>query len=72
MAKRTTLYLGDEEGVLLRQMAAREGVSLGAIVSRALRRHFRAGYKRPQSVGAGASGREDLSERCEDLLGDRR
>jgi len=68
MARRTTLYLGDEEAALLKQASEQEGVSQGAIVTRALRSYFRARSRKPRSVGAGRSGRGDLSEQAENLL----
>ena len=68
MPKKTTLYLGDEESALLKQASEQEGVSQGAIITRALRSYFRGRSKKARSVGAGRSGRKDLSERAEDLL----
>ena len=68
MAKKTTLYLGDEEFVLLKQASEQEGVSQGAIITRALKSYFRGRIRRARSVGAGRSGRKDLSERAEELL----
>ena len=68
MARKTTLYLGDEETALLKQASEQEGVSQGAIITRALRSYFRARSKKARSVGAGRSGRGDLSEQAENLL----
>ena len=68
MPRKTTLYIADAEAERLRQASEQEGVSQGAIISRALRSYFRARLKRARSVGAGRSGMGDLSERAEDLL----
>jgi hypothetical protein len=68
MPKKTTLYLGEEEFALLKQASEQEGVSQGAILTRALRSYFRGRVRRARSVGAGRSGRRDLSERAEELL----
>lgn len=68
MAKKTTLYLDDEEAIRLRQVSAQEGISQGAIITRALRSYFRARLRKARSIGAGRSGRGDLSERSEELL----
>jgi len=68
MAKKTTLYVGDEELAFLKQASKQEGVSQGAIVTRALKSYFRARVRRARSVGAGRSGRGDLSQRAEELL----
>ena len=68
MAKKTTLYLGDEEFALLKQASEQEGISQGALITRALRSYFRSRVRRARSVGKGRSGRPDLSERAEELL----
>ncbi len=68
MAKKTTLYLGDEEFALLKQASEQEGISQGALITRALKSYFRGRIRKARSVGAGRSGRRDLSERAEELL----
>lgn len=68
MAKKTTLYLGDEEFALLKQASKQEGISQGAIITRALKSYFRGRVRRARSVGAGKSGRGDLSEKSEEIL----
>lgn len=68
MPRKTTLYLAEEDAERLRQTSEQEGVSQGAIISRALRSYFRARLRKARSVGAGRSGRGDLSERAEELL----
>jgi hypothetical protein len=68
MAKKTTLYLGDEEFALLKQASEQEGVSQGAIITSALKSYFRGRLRKARSIGAGRSRRGDLSERAEELL----
>jgi hypothetical protein len=68
MARKTTLYLGDHETALLKQASQQEGVSQGAIITRALRTYFRTRIRKARSVGSGRSGRRDLAERAEHLL----
>ena len=68
MAKKTTLYIEDQELVLLRQVSEQEGVAQGAIISRALRSYFRARLKKAKSIGMGRSGRRNLSENTDVLL----
>ena len=70
MTRKTTLYLGEEELALLKQASQQEGVSQGAILTRALKSYFRSRSRRAKSIGAGRSGRGDLSERAEELLED--
>ena len=60
--KKTTAYLGEHETALLKQASELEGVSQGAIITRALRTYFRARARKARSVGSGRSGRRDLSE----------
>jgi hypothetical protein len=68
MAKKTTLYIEDQELALLKQVSEQEGVAQGAIISRALRSYFRSRLKKAKSIGMGRSGRRDLSENTEALL----
>jgi hypothetical protein len=68
MAKKTTLYIDDQQLALLKQMSEQEGVAQGAIISRALRSYFRARLKKAKSVGMGRSGRRSLSEKADTLL----
>lgn len=68
MAKKTTLYLDEAEAERLRQVAEQDGISQGAIISRALRSYFRSRTRKATSVGKGRSGRSDLSEQASELL----
>ena len=68
MPKKATFYVGDEELSLLRKLSKQERISQGAIVTRALRHYVRARAFEAPSIGAGRSGRTDLSKRSEYLL----
>ncbi|MFN0063753.1 MAG: hypothetical protein ACKVPX_14705 [Myxococcaceae bacterium] len=68
MARKTTLYLGDDESTLLKQASEQEGLSQGVIITRALRSYFQSRSRKALSVGLGRSGRRNLSERAEALL----
>lgn len=67
---RTTVYLDDADYRRLKALARREGRSAAELVREAVSEYARrrAGRSAPRSVGAGRSGRGDLSERAEDLL----
>lgn len=68
--QKTTVYLDRDEYQRLKSLARRRGESPAALIREAVaeygRRHSGRGL--PQSLGAGKSGREDLSERAEELL----
>ena len=68
---KTTVYLPEAEYRRLRSIARAQKRTAAALVREAVsqyaRRHRR--RLRPRSVGAGRSGRGDLSERPEELLG---
>lgn len=68
---KTTVYLDPVDYRRLKAIARAQGRSPAALVREAVaefaRRHGRHGL--PRSVGAGRSGRGDLSERAEELLG---
>lgn len=59
MAKKVTLSLDEQQVQALRRMLQKRGIPQSAILTRALK---------PKSMGAGRSGRGDLSERAEKLL----
>ncbi|MBI4506901.1 MAG: CopG family transcriptional regulator [Chloroflexi bacterium] len=66
--KRTTIFADDETLRALEQMARAEGVSLAAIVRRALAAYI-ARRRPPLSfVSIGDSKRGDIAERAEELL----
>lgn len=71
MATKTTVYLDPDDYLRLQRMAREQGRRAAELVREAVaeyaRRHDRA--RSPRTVGAGHSGRSDLSERAEALLG---
>jgi predicted transcriptional regulator len=73
MAKvtKTTVYLDAADYRRLKAIAKAEGRSTADLVREAVSRYARqeASRPRPRSLGAGHSGRGDLSERAEELLG---
>ena len=64
--KRTTVMLPDELDARLRHEAERRGLRLSDLVREAIEAHV--GRRRLRSFRAGASGREDVSARIEELL----
>jgi predicted transcriptional regulator len=70
MTTKTTVYLDSAEYRRLKAIARVQGRPPAALLRDAVaeytRRHAR--RKAPRSVGAGRSGRGDISERAEDLL----
>jgi hypothetical protein len=68
---KTTLYLSESDYRLLKAMARREGRPAAALVREAVAEYSRSrgAKRRPRSLGAGRSGRGDVSERAEELLG---
>jgi Arc/MetJ-type ribon-helix-helix transcriptional regulator len=64
--KRTTVLLSDEMDARLKHEARRRGVRISDVVREAVELHL--GRRRLRSLGAGASGRSDISERIEELL----
>ena len=67
---KTTLYLDGADYRRLKRIAQARNVPPAALVREAVAEYVaRHGARRlPQSLGAGDSGRTDLSERAEDLL----
>ncbi len=72
MAKkvRTTIYLDPPEYRRLKEIAARKGTTAAQEIREAIVEYVATEQPLPlpRSLGAGASGRDDLSERSEDLL----
>lgn len=70
MITKTTVYLDSADYRRLKRIARAQGRTPAALVRDAVaeyaRRHGR--RKTPRSLGAGRSGRGDLSERVEELL----
>lgn len=70
MALKTTVYLDAEDYRRLKAIARAEGKPPASLVRQAVA-EFAEKYgkkPRPRSVGSGHSGRDDLSERTEELL----
>jgi predicted transcriptional regulator len=68
--RRTTVKLPDDLDALLRHEAARRGVTISELTREAIEQHLQAtpGRRRLMAAGAGRSGREDISERIEEIL----
>lgn len=68
--QKTTVYLEPEDYLRLKRIARQRGEAPAALIREAVaeygRRHE--GLRMPRSLGAGRSGRRDLSERAEELL----
>jgi hypothetical protein len=70
--RRTTVYLDPADYQRLKALAQREGRSAAELIRESIAEYVarRAPIPGPRSLGAGRSGRGDLSERAEDLLAD--
>jgi predicted transcriptional regulator len=68
--RRTTVYLDEADYRRIKALAHAEGRTAAELVREAVSEYARrrAGTARPRSLGAGRSGRDDLSERTEELL----
>lgn len=67
--KRTTVKLPDDLDRLLRAEAERRGTTISEITREAIEAHLRPEARRRfLAAGAGDSGRDDISERIEDIL----
>jgi hypothetical protein len=66
---KTTIYLDEQIYEKIRRLAQATGRTQAMIIREALAAYQSGGPRRlPSSVGAGASGTPDLSERAEELL----
>jgi hypothetical protein len=67
---KTTLYLPEADYRRLKALAARDGRTTAELVREAVSEYARrrGGARLPRSLGAGRSGRGDVSERAEELL----
>lgn len=67
---KTTVYLDTADYRRLKALARREGRSAASLIREAIAEYARreAPSRKPRSIGAGRSGRRDLSESAEDLL----
>jgi len=68
--RRTTVYLDEETLERLKRLAEASGRTQAAVIREAVAVYSsaRGGARVPRSVGMGASGQGDLSERAEELL----
>jgi hypothetical protein len=67
---RTTVYLDSGDYLRLKSLAEKQGRKTAELVREAVSEYARAHTvaKKPRSVGAGHSGRADVSERADQLL----
>jgi len=65
--KRTTVKLPDDLDARLRHEAARRKITIAEFTREAIEAHL-GGRRRLMAAGAGRSGREDVSERIEEIL----
>jgi predicted transcriptional regulator len=67
--RRTTVKLPDELDARLRHEAARRGATISDVTREAIEAHLGgARRRRLLAAGAGRSGRDDVSERIEEIL----
>lgn len=68
--KRTTVKLPDHLDTSLRHEASRRGVTVSQLTREAIEQYFELAARDRQliAVGAGRSGRSDVSERIEEIL----
>ena len=66
--RRTTVKLPDDLDVRLRSEAARRNMTVSALTREAIERHVTGSGHRLRAAGAGRSGRDDISERIEEIL----
>lgn len=66
--KRTTVKLPDEIDAKLRHEAQRRGITVSELTREAIERHLGGRDRQLRAAGAGRSGRDDVSERIEELL----
>jgi plasmid stability protein len=68
--QRTTVKLPDDLDARLRHEAARRGTTISEVTRQAIEEHLggRRTRRRLLAAGAGGSGRQDISERIEEIL----
>jgi predicted DNA-binding protein len=68
--KRTTVKLPDDLDARLRREARRRGTTISEVTREAIEAHLGGGVPRVLlAAGAGRSGRADISERIEEIIG---
>ncbi|MXV90787.1 MAG: ribbon-helix-helix protein, CopG family [Acidimicrobiia bacterium] len=65
--QRTTVMIPDDLDLRLRHEAARRNMTISELTREAIERHV-GGPRRLRAAGAGRSGRDDVSERIEEIL----
>jgi predicted transcriptional regulator len=65
---KTTIYLEEQVYRRIQRLAKATGRTQAMIIREALAAYTGGGRRAPSSVGAGASGRSDASDRAEELL----
>lgn len=66
--KRTTVKLSDELDAKLRHEAERRGVTVSTLTREAIESHLGGRQRHLGAAAAGRSGRDDISERIEEIL----
>ena len=66
--KRTTVKLPDDLDARLRHEADRRGVTISELTREAIETHLGGSARRLGAAGAGSSGRQDISERIDEIL----
>jgi hypothetical protein len=68
--KRTTVKLPEVIDARLRQEAERRGITVSELTREAIEQHLGGSGRRLRAAGSGNSGRDDISERIEEILAD--
>jgi predicted transcriptional regulator len=66
--KRTTVKLPDDVDARLRHEAERRGVTISEVTREAIEEHLGGRRRTLNAAGAGRGGRDDISERIEEIL----
>jgi predicted transcriptional regulator len=66
--RRTTVKLPDDIDAKLRHEAERRGITISELTREAIEQHLGGGTRHLGAAGAGRSGRDDISERIEEIL----
>jgi predicted transcriptional regulator len=66
--QRTTVKLPDDLDLRLRREAARRNMTISELTREAIEQHICPSPRRLRAAAAGRSGRDDISERIEEIL----
>ena len=66
--KRTTVKLPDDIDAKLRHEAERRGITISELTREAIEHHLGGERRHLGAAGAGRSGRDDISERIEEIM----